>query len=164
MRYYVVGLPVEDLQGTLGVYGTLFFGVRPRAIPLNELKASFYNQDQIKIFVSYDDAIAYANALRVIAYDFSAFPKNGWQTSKVRPVFTVDAIDKNSVGKIKTETLNYEDIDDRNNQNKKLNLEYYLLDTNLVNESQIVRVEFSDSPVKPIEFVHVKPGYTCNIV
>lgn len=51
MRYFTAGAPIEDLQGNF------LFGIKPKIATTEELKnLSFYSQDSIKIFTSFDQA------------------------------------------------------------------------------------------------------------
>ncbi|MBX3710259.1 MAG: hypothetical protein KIT56_07250 [Gammaproteobacteria bacterium] len=160
-RFYVVGTPIEDLQGNL------FLGVNPKSYTQDELeKLSFYKQDKIRVFNSYDQAKEYAHGLRENAYDYSHFPKTALNRSKVRPVFTIELNLETKLGELNSETFKYNEHyvdDDRyaKTREKEVELNFYEIDSNLVNKSDIVRAEFYRSRIAPVEFVHTQPSKEC---
>lgn len=162
-RYYAVGLPLEDLLPIFPL------GAKIRNIKQKELEeSSFYKQDTIRLFTSYDQAKEYAYGLRHNAYHFSHYPKTAISRSKVRPIFTIDLVAEIELGEPQTEFFKYNEhyVDDHHMSSireKELALNFYEIASSLINKDNIVRAEFFQSKVPPVEFVHTKPRQTCVI-
>lgn len=163
-RYYVVGTPIEDLKGNL------FLGVNAKTYTQEELaELSFYNQDTVRVFTSYNQAKEYSHGLRENAYDYSHFPKTSLSRSKVRPVFTIELAAAYKLGEVRSENFLYEEHytdEDRfsRTRNKEVELNFYELGSSTIEKSDIIRAEFYKSRIAPVEFIHAAPSKTCVIL
>lgn len=162
MRYYFVLDPIEDFQ-----VGSLGFSLNPRVITQIELMTLINQQTTIKLFSSYDSAKELAHGLRENAYDYTHWPKTDASNSKVRPLITVDIVENLNLGVPQKETFKYQEHYYENayrkTRTKETELSYHVIPRDQIQNRWLVRAEFYNSRMKPLEFDHNPPSERCVI-
>lgn len=155
-RYYAIGYPIEDLRRNLF---TLFFGEDyPKKYTQEELKQlSFYKQDTIRLFASYDQAREYAHGLRENAHAYTYCPKTDVRNSKVFPIFTLELNLDVMLGNLHEELFKYSGYNNDKSSHKlenQITLNFYEMPSNSINNTDIIQAEFYNSKMSPVEFEH----------
>lgn len=162
-RYYAVGAPIEELQGNF------FVGVRPKNYTPEMLgQLSFYKQDLIRIFSVYDEAKEYAHGLRENAFAYSWYPRTSLSNSTVCPIFTLELNQEVVLGDLHLEQFTYtvylrDGLRQKNEQPKEIALNFYEIKPNSIKHEDIIRAEFFNSRMAPVEFEYETQKQSCII-
>lgn len=168
-RFYVVGTPMEKLRRSL------FSEMNPKDLTQEELENSFYAEPIIRLFESYDQAKEYAHGLREKSYDSQLqLPLDDricLSARKIRPIYTIELSSEIKLNNTYTEVFKYTEyhIGDEDEKfrlmkaEKKIELNYYQVDSMLINKENILRADFfkSGKALPPVEFSHAKPRQGC---
>lgn len=160
-RYFTVGAAIENLTGNI------FIGIRPKTISPEDLeRLSFYKLDILRLFTSYDEAKEYAYGLREKNQDYSYYPRTALSHSKVRPIFTLELSADVTLGQPCTEQFQY--IDEHlhgervaKTTNKEITLHFYEVESREIKSTDIIRAEFYNANMSPVEFDHTPPSQNC---
>lgn len=167
MKYYAVGAPVNNR----GIFTSMWFGSQPSgnvARTQHQLEKEFFSQTTVHLFSSQDDAINYARHLRISDHHISDTP---FSSLNIYPIYVLDLEQSITVKLsnwrpkakkiVEVNAANHNQINDDTNQDQSV---HYKIPTSIFKKRHMVRIEFCEKNLPPLDCAREKSRSCCRLL